>query len=71
MSDTTIRQDLEHDGKAHVPFADWIECARDYATGFYGSDVELGDDADMRQFYDDAYDYDAAVDEVFRDGAHG
>lgn len=68
----TVRQQLEREeGKAHVSFADWIAEARHYAIGYFGpgSDGELGDDEDMRPFYDDAYGWQEAVDEVFRDGA--
>lgn len=49
-------------------FDEWIAQARLYAKQEYGSDVELGDDADMRDFYDDDYNHVSAVDEVFRDG---
>lgn len=52
-------------------FEDWISEARSYAKRHYGSDVELGDDADMRDFCTDDYDHVAAVDEVFQDGANG
>jgi hypothetical protein len=50
------------------PFEDWIHEARAYSKLHYGSDVELGDDEDMRDFYTDGYDHESAVDEVFADG---
>lgn len=64
----TVRQEMEREGKAHVSFADWIAEARIYATSFYNSDAELGDDSDMQCFYDDGYSHTDAVDEVFSDG---
>lgn len=49
-------------------FEEWIAQARLYAKQEYGSDGELGEDADMRDFYNDDYNHVAAVDAVFRDG---
>lgn len=64
----TIRADYERAGEPHIEFIDWIDKVRIYARDYYGSDIELGTDEDMRPFYNDAFDPETAVDEVFRAG---
>jgi hypothetical protein len=47
-----------------MEFEEWIKTARAYAISWYGSDIELGSDDDMADYFVEEYDAKDAVDDV-------